>query len=469
MSVPEWVQDAVFYQIFPDRFANGDPANDPPNVQAWGSPPTAHGFQGGDLKGVIDRFDHLLDLGVNALYFTPIFQATSTHRYNTTDYYRIDPKLGTEADLKKVLDLAHRNGVRVVIDGVFNHCGRGFFAFNDLLENEAHSPYRDWFHVSRFPLDAYGPGEAHNYLAWWKFKSLPKFNTANPEVRRYLFRVGRHWVDQGCDGWRLDVPNEIDDDSFWAEFRDAVKACNPDAYLVGEIWEADPRWVSPGHFDGLMNYPVREALLRLITDGRTEIEDFAARIRRLLEIYSQEQMRAHYVPLGSHDTERVRTLCSGDPKKVRCMFLFQFCFPGAPAIYYGDEVGLEGGKDPDSRRAFPWDTRVWDQETYDWVRRLAQLRKDLAPLRRGDFVPIPVPAAQGVVAFGRRLGADALALVVNPSEATRTANIPVDPLGWPEGSDLVDVLKGTHRRVEQKAVRLRLAPLSGVLLRPTSS
>jgi neopullulanase len=179
-------------------------------------------------------------------------------------------------------------------------------------------------------------------------------------------------------------------------------------------------------------------------------------------------MRAHYLPLGSHDTERVRTLCLGDPKKVRWMLLFQFCFPGAPAIYYGDEVGLEGGKDPDSRRAFPWDTRGWDQETYDWVRRLARLRKDLAPLRRGDFVPIPVPAAQGVYAFGRRLGEDALALVVNPSEATRTASIPVDSLGWPEGCDLVDVLKGTHRRVEQKLIRLRLAPLSGVLLRPST-
>lgn len=465
MTLPEWVQDAVFYQIFPDRFANGDPSNDPPNAHLWGSPPTIHGFQGGDLKGVIEHFDYLLDLGVNALYFTPIFQASSTHRYNTTDYYRVDCRLGTEADLRTLVDLAHRKGVRVVLDGVFNHCGRGFFAFNDLLENEAHSPYRDWFHVMRFPLDAYGSGEAHNYLAWWKFKSLPKFNTTNSEVRRYLFGVARHWVEQGIDGWRLDVPNEIDDDSFWAEFREVVKSSNPDAYLVGEIWEADPRWVSPGHFDGLMNYPVRDALLGLMADGRTDLPGFSGKISRLFEIYSQEQMRSHYVPLGSHDTERMRTLCKGDLRKVRLMFLFQFCFPGAPAIYYGDEIGLEGGKDPDSRRAFPWDSAAWDKDTHDFVRQLASLRRDVAPLRRGDFAPISVPPAQGVYAFARRLGSDTVVLAINPSGATRVARIPVEGLGWPEGADLSDLLKGAHPCVEQGAVRLRLAPLSGALLR----
>jgi cyclomaltodextrinase len=333
MSVPGWVQDAVFYQIFPDRFANGDPGNDPPNVQAWGAPPTLHGVQGGDLPGVIQHFDYLLDLGINALYLNPIFQATSTHRYNTTDYYRIDPRLGDEADLRALLDLAHRHGVRVILDGVFNHCGRGFFAFNDLLENEAHSPYRDWFHVRRFPLDAYGPGQADNYLAWWKFKSLPKFNTNNPEVRRFLLGVARHWIEQGIDGWRLDVPNEIDDDSFWAEFRDQVRQANPEAYLVGEIWDADPRWVGPGHFDGLINYPLRKSLLALIAEGALKPSEFARQVERLFQVFPIEHMHAHYLTLGSHDTERVRTLCGGDLRKVRLMSLFLFCFPGAPGIY----------------------------------------------------------------------------------------------------------------------------------------
>lgn len=465
MIVPEWVKDAVFYQIFPDRFANGDPSNDPPNVQPWGSPPTILGFQGGDLKGVIDHFDHLLDLGVNALYLNPIFQATSTHRYNTTDYFRIDPKLGTEADLRSLLDLAHGKGMHIILDGVFNHCGRGFFAFNDLLENEAQSPYRDWFHVTRFPLDAYGPGEARNYLAWWNFKSLPKFNTGNPAVRRYLLEVARHWVEQGTDGWRLDVPNEINDDSFWAEFRETVKGANPDAFLVGEIWEADPRWVSEGHFDGLMNYPVREALLALLAGGRLDLRGFSNKIDSLFEAYGQDQMRAHYVPLGSHDTERIRTLCGGDMQKVRLLLIFQFCFPGAPAVYYGDEIGLEGGKDPDSRRAFPWDRALWDEETRQLVRRLAGLRREIAALRRGDFAALPVALSQGIYAFARTLGHESLAVAVNPFRGTRSTRVPVDSLGWPDGAEVVDALSGKRWGVEQGAVRLRLAPYTGVVLR----
>jgi glycosidase len=465
MSVPEWVQDAVFYQIFPDRFANGDPSNDPPNVHPWGSPPTNHGFQGGDLRGIIHRFDYLLDIGVNALYLNPIFQATSTHRYNTTDYKRIDPRLGTEADFHELLDLAHRNGVRVILDGVFNHCGRGFFAFNDLLENEAHSAFRDWFHVIRFPLDAYGAGEAHNYLAWWKHKSLPKFNTGNPAVRSYLLDIASHWVRMGTDGWRLDVPNEIDDDSFWAEFRGVVKEAGPEAYLVGEIWEADPRWVRPGHFDGLMNYPVRKALLGLLTDGKLDVTAFSQEIDRIVGLYTQDQMRSHYLPLGSHDTERVLTLCEGDLRKVRLMLLFQFCFPGAPAIYYGDEVGLTGGKDPQCRKAFPWAESAWNPELRELVQRLVRLRHETAPLRRGDFAALPTSSGSGIYAFARKFREEAVALAINPSEGTRTAGIRVGPLGWADGAEVVDLLGPTRRAVERGALRLRLGPYSGALLK----
>ncbi|HEB65204.1 MAG TPA: alpha-amylase, partial [Chloroflexi bacterium] len=236
MAAPAWIQDAVFYQIFPDRFANGEPANDPPNVEPWGAPPTLWGFQGGDLRGVMQRFEYLLDLGVTALYFNPIFLSSSNHRYNTYDYFRIDPKLGTLEDFHALLNLAHRHGVRVLLDGVFNHCGRGFFAFADVLENGEHSPYRGWFHIHRFPVDAFSPGKAQDYEAWWGFKSLPKFNTATQAVREYIFSVARYWLEQGIDGWRLDVPNGIDDDAFWAEFRRIVKRVNPRAALIGEIW-----------------------------------------------------------------------------------------------------------------------------------------------------------------------------------------------------------------------------------------
>ena len=251
MTVPYWVQDAIFYQIFPDRFADGDPSNNPPNAHPWGAPPTDWGFQGGDLRGIIDKFNYLLDLGVNALYLNPIFQSSSNHRYNVSDYYAIDPKLGNSSDFRALIDVAHHNGVRVLLDGVFNHSGRGFFAFSDLLENQEKSPYRDWFHVQRFPVDAYSGGDAKDYQAWWGFKSLPKLNISNPAVRRYILDVARFWIEQGADGWRLDVPNEIDDDDFWDEFREVVKSVNSDAYLVGEIWTVDPRWVGESHFDGL--------------------------------------------------------------------------------------------------------------------------------------------------------------------------------------------------------------------------
>ena len=170
MSVPYWVQDAIFYQIFPDRFANGDPKNDPPNIQKWGSPPTLWDFQGGDLRGIIQKIDYLLDLGITALYLNPIFLSPSNHRYNTSDYYTIDPKLGTRKDFDALLDAAHANGMRVIIDGVFNHTSRAFFAFADLLENGEHSPYQGWYHVNRYPLEAYTPGDAQHYSAWWNFK-----------------------------------------------------------------------------------------------------------------------------------------------------------------------------------------------------------------------------------------------------------------------------------------------------------
>jgi len=464
MTVPDWVKDSVFYQIFPDRFANGDRSNDPPNVQPWGARPTTDGFQGGDLRGVIRRFDYLLDLGVSALYFTPIFQATSNHRYNTTDYYRIDPRLGRREDFDELLEIAHRNGVRVILDAVLNHSGRGFFAFQDLLENQAHSPYRDWYHVRRFPLDAYGEGEAENYAAWWGFRSLPKFNTGNPQVREFLLGVGKYWIEAGADGWRLDVPNEIDDDSFWAEFRERVKSANPQAYLVGEIWDVNPRWVGPRHFDGLMNYPLRSALLEWVAEAKRATTDLATGIESLLTAYPSEHVFASYLPLGSHDTARVRTLCGGEARKVRLMALIQFGLPGAPAVFYGDEVGLEGGKDPDSRRAFPWNEAEWEPGLRDHYLRLIGLRRKLEPLRRGEYLRLLADDAAGVYAFARKTAAQAAIVVANASGSTRLVELPVSAVGWAEGTPTQDELHGTPRTVTAGAVRLRLPPFEGTII-----
>jgi cyclomaltodextrinase / maltogenic alpha-amylase / neopullulanase len=441
VTAPDWVPDAVFYQIFPDRFANGDPSNDPANVQPWGSPPTLWGFQGGDLRGIVDRLDTLSDLGVTAIYLNPIFHAGSNHRYDTIDYLRIDPRLGPMQDFDALVEALHRRGMRLILDGVFNHSGRGFPAFVDLLENEEHSAYRDWYHVSQFPLDAYGPGKAERYLAWWGIKSLPKFNTSNPEVRRMLLDVARFWIERGADGWRLDVPNEIDDDSFWAEFRSTVQRANAQAYLLGEIWTVDPRWVGPAHFDGLMNYPVREAMLEFLAADQLKASDFARRLDAIFAAYPAEHRLMHYLPLGSHDTPRIRTLCP-EAERLRQLFAVQFCLPGVPGIYYGDEIGLEGDKDPDSRRAFPWDAALWDARLRDFVKSLVALRKLEAPLRRGDLRTILADDPRGLWVFARSLDGREARVVVNASDTRQTVSLPAGENGWSTGAQVREALQG---------------------------
>ena len=318
-------------------------------------------FREGIYRGIIQKFDYLLDLGINAIYLNPIFLASSNHRYNATDYYTIDPKLGSLEDFHSLIKHAHRSNVKILLDGVFNHCGRGFFAFNDILENQENSAYRDWFHIKKFPVNAYSTGETTDYLGWWGMKNLPKFNTANLKVRKYLMNVARYWIEQGADGWRLDVPNEINDDSFWEEFRMVVKDTNPEAYLVGEIWSTDIRWVGDGHFDGLMNYPVLDALIGLLVSNTMDVHQFSEKIDGLLSYYPRDHIYAMYVPVGSHDTERILTRMASI-EKTKLVYLFQFAFPGAPAIYYGDEIGLSGGKDPDCRGAFLWDEKSWNFE-----------------------------------------------------------------------------------------------------------
>jgi glycosidase len=462
MTTPYWLQDAVFYQIFPDRFSNADSANDPANVTEWGAPPTIWNFMGGDLRGILQRFDYLLDLGINALYLNPIFLSPSNHRYNTTDYYQIDPKLGGMSDFQALLDLAHRNNVRVVLDGVFNHCSRGFFAFSDLLENEEHSPYKDWFHVHRYPLDAYSPGDALHYEAWWKFKSLPKFNTNHPAVRKYIFDVARYWIERGIDGWRLDVPNEINDDDFWAEFRHVVKSANRDACLIGEIWTADPRWANDTHFDGLMHYPVRDALLSCF-NGKEPVPEFADKVEALFKIYPRENLYSMYVTLGSHDTERILTMLGGNLEKLKLAFQFIFAYPGAPALYYGDEVGVEGGKDPDCRRAFPWDPSGWKADLRPWLQNLIATRKSRASLRRGEYTRVIVDETHGLYAFVRSLGAEKTLVVLNISEKPVNLRLSVNS-HWGDGQILHSLLDHRPFPVSSGKVHLTLPAWGGLYL-----
>ena len=267
---PGWVRDAIFYQVFPDRFAASERVHKPGPLEPWDARRRAR-LQGRRPAGIAEHLGYLEDFGVNALYLTPIFASASNHRYHTYDYFAVDPLLGGDDALRELLDAAHDRGMRVVLDGVFNHTGRGFWPFHHVLETGASSPYRHWFHLDDERLDAGQPLVAYpppgsppttlGYAAWWSLPALPKLNTDEPEVREYLFRVAEHWLRFGIDGWRLDVPGEIDDEAFWQEFRPRCRAVRPDAYLVGEIWRVAPDWLRGDRFDALMNYPLGEAIL----------------------------------------------------------------------------------------------------------------------------------------------------------------------------------------------------------------
>jgi glycosidase len=270
-------------------------------------------------------------------------------------------------------------------------------------------------------------------VGWWGLKSLPKFNTDNPAVRRFLLDVGRYWIEQGADGWRLDVPNEIDDDTFWDAFRQTVKAVNRDAYLLGEIWTADPRWVGPRHFDGLIDYPLRDAILGFLEEASLTATQFAGRVENLLAIYPRENTYAMYLTLGSHDTERLYTILKDNLEKVKLAYAILFALPGAPSIYYGDEIGMTGGKDPDSRGAFPWDKSQWNWELRGWLQRLITVRKELPALRRGQYQRLLADDRLGGYAFARSLGDQPVLALFNASPTPCTLRVPVAALGWKVG------------------------------------
>jgi len=462
IDTPAWVKDAVFYQVFPDRFARSGRVHAPGPLEAWDSAPTRSGFKGGDLYGVVDHLDHLAGLGVTAIYLNPIFSSASNHRYHTYDYLKVDPLLGGDDALRELLDAAHARGIRVVLDGVFNHASRGFWAFHHVLECGLASPYVGWFHVnhdylsSGRTLDAYPVRELPRldhaespwltrtgdwsfrelgYRAWWDLPALPKLNTDNPEVREYLMQVAEHWIRFGIDGWRLDVPDEIEDDDFWREFRRRVKALNPEAYIVAEIWTLDPTVLRGDMYDSLMNYPLGAAAVSFAGAGRIDravadthagvgafVHDddgpaFARRLAGIMSAYPPEVVAVQLNLLDSHDTPRILSICSGDTASVRLATLVQLTLPGAPCIYYGDEIGLPGGFDPDCRRTFPWDRpETWDRDLLAYISAAIRLRRDHAVLRRGSF---RILGAAGPVIAWLRTSADgdAALVVLNNGEA----------------------------------------------------
>ncbi|WP_404784852.1 glycoside hydrolase family 13 protein [Altericista sp. CCNU0014] len=446
IQTPTWVKHAVFYQIFPDRFTSGQQTRKrllrSPTWEKWDAPPTLQGYKGGDLWGVIEQLDYLKDLGITAIYFTPIFQSTSNHRYHTHDYYQVDPLLGGNQAFKELLNRAHRQDIKIVIDGVFNHASRGFFFFNDILENGPYSPWLDWFKIQGWPLSPYNGELPANYEGWVGNRALPVFNHDNPDVREYIMEVAEYWIKEGVDGWRLDVPFEITVPGFWQEFRDRVKAINPEAYLVGEIWQDARQWLDGTQFDGVMNYLFTGPTLAFVAGDRIQMKyvegpsyepyppllapEYASKIRDLLNLYPWEIQLTQLNLLASHDTARLPTIAGAEDSAgmeesrtcVKLATLLLFTFPGAPCIYYGDEVGLLGGIDPDSRRGFPPEMQ-WDRDLLSYHRQLIALRNSSPALQIGAYIPL---YAQGTVyIFARVLHNEVLVIAINVGISTEQA------------------------------------------------
>lgn len=427
---PAWVKEAVFYQIFPERFANGDCSNDPEGTEPWGGKPTPKNFFGGDLQGVIDHLDHLQELGVNAIYFNPLFQATTNHKYDTSDYLKVDAHFGDNELLKKLVSACHERGIRVMLDAVFNHSGKEFEPFKDVRENGKASRYADWFHVMEWPIAVKNGFPTYETFGFEPL--MPKLNTENPEVKQYLLDVAKYWIEEaGIDGWRLDVANEVDM-QFWRDFRRTVKAANPDAYILGEMFHDALPWLAGDQFDAVMNYPFTDLVVDYAAKGIIGADRFASKLGELFASYPDQANAVAFNLLGSHDTERLLTLCGGSKERMKLASLLQFVFPGAPCIYYGDEVGLDGAGDPDCRKCMEWDVEKQDRELFRHFQQLIAVRKEHRALRDGTLEFLHAAENGSLLVVQRQDERDHFLIAVNPGEEPVRIELDVKQLKWQE-------------------------------------
>ncbi|WP_096155178.1 alpha-glycosidase [Bacillus sp. FJAT-45066] len=448
---PEWVKDTVWYQIFPERFANGNSAIDPEGTLPWGSvAPTPTNFFGGDFEGVIEYIDHLVDLGVSGIYLTPIFKAHSNHKYDTIDYMEIDPQFGDKETFKRLVEVCHENGIKVMLDAVFNHSGYYFPQFQDVLKNGEKSKYKDWFHLWEFPVVT---EPKPNFDAFAFVGSMPKLNTENKEVKDYLLEVGRYWVREfNIDGWRLDVANEVDH-QFWREFRQAVSEVKEDVYILGEIWHDSMPWLQGDQFDAVMNYPFTNATLDYIAKGVTKAEDFVNSITNVLHSYPNNVNEVAFNLLGSHDTPRILTICEDDKNKLKLLFLFQLSFIGTPCIYYGDEFSMTGDQDPGCRKCMVWDEKDQDKDMFAFVKKLIHLRKTYKAFgNHGEIRFVEGNNETNHVIYEKISEHEKITFLINNSEKELTISLPESYKG-----------KVIHDLWEQKEMALEATKLQATI------
>lgn len=478
-DIPGWARGAVFYHIFPERFANGDPANDPPGTRPWRQErPRSDAFYGGDLKGILQRLDHIKALGVDAIYLNPIFRSPSNHKYDTADYYAVDPHFGTIGDFKELVAACHASGIRVVLDAVFNHCGSEFFAFKDVLEKGADSKYAGWFYLREFPVRTRPEPNYETFAngVW----TMPKLRTENPEVREYLLGVARYWIEEcDIDGWRLDVANEVDH-AFWRDLRKVVRKAKPDCYIVGEVWHRALPWLLGDQFDGVMNYPVRDACVAFFAERTADALAFDRQLTRVRMAYPEPVNQASWNLLGSHDTARFLTLCNGETRRAALAAVFLMTYVGAPVIYYGDEVGMGGETDPDCRRPMIWDPKQQNRELLALYRRLGEIRKSLPCLRTGAFRTLLADPVRNVYAYWRGDAHGDVIVALNNSDLAQELAIGLSPLaafdegfeaGPKQGESMrrwIDLLTGeAYPSAAEKSLRLALPPLGAAVFHRT--
>lgn len=381
-KIPSWAEGAVVYQIFPDRFSRTN--NDTSGI--WYEPPKRFSktIYGGTLNGITQHIDYLKELGIQVLYLTPIFKSSSDHKYNTDDYLQIDEGFGSEEDLKELIDTCHNNDIKIILDGVFNHSGTDFFAFKDVLENQEKSKYKDWYYIKSFPVDIY-PKKSRlqkpNYLTFGYGRWMPKLNTSNKEVRNYIFKVAKKYLDMGIDGYRLDVADEISHD-FWKEFRKVVKSINEEALIIGEVWYESTPWLLGDEYDTVMNYEFSRDINFIVNDKNYKCSDFVDDLSFLLGRVHKNARNTLWNLIDSHDTPRFIT-SSGSKKKLMFALAMQMVMPGMPMIYYGDEIGMEGKKDPDCRRGMIWDETRQDLKLLEYYKQWINIRKSSKALKKG--------------------------------------------------------------------------------------
>lgn len=417
VSPPAWAKDAVIYNIFPDSFATGRAYLSEQSAEKEFNGEKVHGKLGGTIRGITENVEYLKELGFNAIYINPIFAAGEYHKYDLLDYYHVDPCFGTNEEFKKMVELYHENGMKVIVDGVFNHCGWKFFAFNDVVEKGETSRYKDWFYRLEFPVVRPENGEIYpDYECFGYERMMPKLNTQNPEVTDYFCKVCQYWLKEyGIDGWRLDVASEIND-TFWESFYQAAKEVNPEAILIGEVWETARHWLDGRKFDSTMNYDFRKHCRRFFAERSIDAFEFDSRVTNMRMRYRQQTVYAQLNLLDSHDVSRFLSLCGGDERKYKLAVLFQMTFPGIPSVFYGDEKGMSGILEEEYRAPMNWNKP--EDELFSFYKKAIGLRREHIALRQGEYRTVQAQRGSGLYIYAREMKAVKIVIAMNPGDET---------------------------------------------------